>query len=64
MLFDALIDDAKKMEVTTLLASISSQNEESLAFHKRKGFDECGRFRKVGRKFGKEFDLVWMQKFI
>jgi len=23
---------------------------------------ECGRFLKVGRKFGEDFDAVWLQK--
>lgn len=45
-----------------LLASISSRNEQSLAFHRKRGFVECGRLRDVGVKFGKSFDVVWMQK--
>ncbi|MEW6116489.1 MAG: N-acetyltransferase family protein [Nitrospirota bacterium] len=64
MLFDVLINDAKKMKIVTLLAGISSLDEESITFHRKKGFGECGRFKKVGIKHGKEFDVVWMQKFI
>ena len=63
-LFSRLIDDARTMGIDTLLASISSLNEASLEFHKRIGFTECGRLKKVGKKMGMDFDVVWMQKFI
>jgi len=33
-----------------------------IEFHLKNGFRECGRFMKVGRKFGEDFDVVWMQK--
>ena len=58
------IDEARQMGIDTLLASISSLNEGSINFHARHGFVECGRFRRIGRKNGREFDVVWMQKFI
>jgi phosphinothricin acetyltransferase len=54
----------KDQGITTILASISSQNEGSIRFHAGHGFTECGRFKKVGRKKGIIFDTVWMQKFI
>jgi phosphinothricin acetyltransferase len=56
--------EAVKSGVDILLASISSRNGLSLDFHKKHGFAECGRFRSVGRKFGEDFDVVWMQKMI
>jgi L-amino acid N-acyltransferase YncA len=52
---------AKEQGIETLLANISSRNEGSLRFHRKKGFEECGRFRRIGRKFGEDFDVVWMQ---
>ena len=48
--------------ITTLLAQISSLNEGSIRFHRKNGFVECGCFREVGRKHGRLFDAVWMQK--
>jgi phosphinothricin acetyltransferase len=54
--------EAREMGVESLLANISSLNQESLSFHEKNGFEECGRFRDVGTKFGKDFDMVWMQK--
>ncbi len=52
---------AKEQGIDTLLANICSRNEGSLRFHRKNGFEECGRFRRVGRKFGEDFDVVWMQ---
>lgn len=54
----------KEQGITTILASISSLNEGSVRFHAGRGFTECGRFRKIGRKKGSIFDTIWMQKFI
>jgi L-amino acid N-acyltransferase YncA len=53
---------AAKRGITTLLASISSLNPDSQVFHLRHGFQQCGRFRAVGKKRGITFDTVWMQK--
>ncbi len=52
---------AKEQGIDTLLANISSRNEGSLRFHRKNGFEECGRFRRIGSKFGEDFDVVWMQ---
>lgn len=54
--------EARAMGIDALLADISSFNEPSLSFHRKNGFRECGRFEKVGRKFGRDFDQIWMQK--
>lgn len=63
-ILDALVSRSSEMGITTILASISSLNHISLSFHKKHGFLECGRFLKVGRKRGMDFDLVWMQKMV
>lgn len=63
-MLDRLQVEAKKIGITCILASISSLNPGSLAFHKKNGFVECGRFVKIGRKKGREFDVVWMQKMV
>jgi len=61
---NVLIKEAKRKGFDTLLASISSLNEISLNFHLKNGFTECGRFKRIGKKFGQDFDEVWMQRFI
>jgi L-amino acid N-acyltransferase YncA len=59
-----LEEEAARMNIHTLLASISSENEQSLSFHRKYGFTECGRLPGVGKKLGKAFDVVWMVKRI
>ncbi|MCX7710578.1 MAG: GNAT family N-acetyltransferase [Clostridia bacterium] len=54
--------DAKKLGIKRLLANISSLNTQSLEFHLRNGFRECGRLHHIGFKMGKRFDVVWMEK--
>ena len=57
-----LEEEALKMGVKHLLASISSENQPSLEFHKKNGFIQCGCFHDIGVKFGKTFSMVWMEK--
>lgn len=57
-----LENDAARMGISTLLASITSLNEQSLAFHKKHGFVEYGLFPEIGRKFNQSFGIVWMGK--
>jgi phosphinothricin acetyltransferase len=59
-----LLNEAREKGITSIMASISSLNSKSLNFHKKQGFQECGRFQKVGRKWGQDFDEIWMQKMI
>lgn len=61
---DILEKEGKERGIDTILANISSKNEQSLNFHLKYGFKECGRFIKVGKKFNEDFDVVYMQKFI
>lgn len=59
-----LEDEGRRRGISTILANISSLNEGSIRFHARHGFTECGKFFRVGKKKGKIFDTVWMQKDI
>jgi phosphinothricin acetyltransferase len=63
-LLEKLEKEAKKRGVETILANVSSQNPQSLNFHLKYGFKQCGRLEKVGLKFGKYFDVIWMQKML
>jgi phosphinothricin acetyltransferase len=54
--------EARALGIDSLLAHISSLNPASIDFHKKNGFEECGRFVHVGEKFDKTFDMIWMQK--
>ena len=63
-ILDRFVNEAGEIGMDSILASISSLNKESINFHLKNGFTECGRFRRIGRKFGRDFDLVWLQKQI
>jgi phosphinothricin acetyltransferase len=54
--------DARPLGIRKILASISSENEASLGFHRARGFTEYGRFPDIGKKFGRRFGVVWMGK--
>ena len=57
-------EDAKLLNIDSILACISSLNEKSIRFHLKNGFKECGRFQNIGKKFGMDFDVIWMQKIV
>ena len=61
-MLEHLEKSAREKGIRHILASISSLNEGSVRFHLRKGFMECGRFRDIGRKKGRNFDVIYLQK--
>lgn len=61
-ILELFTEQAGPLGVDAILACVSSKNLESLSFHRKNGFRECGRFVKVGRKFDEDFDVVWLQK--
>jgi len=64
MLLGFLEKSAVEKGIKNILANVSSLNSDSIKFHLKNGFTECGRFKKVGKKNGQEFDTVWMQKIL
>jgi len=64
MLLEFLENQGREKGITNLLASISSRNPRSIAFHKKNGFVECGCFKNAGEKRRQLFDVIWMQKTI
>lgn len=61
-LLEKLEDQARALGVKILVANVSSLNQESLAFHQKMGFQECGRIPGVAKKFDETFDVVWFYK--
>jgi len=61
LMLNKLIGGAIKKGVDNIIASISSLNVPSLSFHRKYGFRECGRLSSIGKKFGQDFDVVYMQ---
>jgi L-amino acid N-acyltransferase YncA len=63
-LLDHLVGKGREMGITSILASVSSLNEVSIKFHLKNGFLECGRFKNIGRKKGRVFDVVYLQRML
>ena len=61
-LLASLEKEGREQGVTNILANISSRNPQSIHFHKKNGFVQCGSFKNVGKKNCQFFDVVWMQK--
>jgi phosphinothricin acetyltransferase len=57
-LFKVISDD----DVHRIVAGIAQPNEASNALHRKFGFKPVGAFSEVGRKFGKYWDVLWMER--
>ena len=64
MLLSYLEKEGREKGIKNIMVNISSLNPRSIEFHQKNGFIECGRFKKVGKKNGRDFDTVWMQKML
>jgi phosphinothricin acetyltransferase len=60
-LLDRLLAAARAGGFEQMIAVIGGAEPASVALHSRFGFAEAGRMRKVGRKFGKVLDTLYMQ---
>ncbi|MDM7932142.1 GNAT family N-acetyltransferase [Tabrizicola sp.] len=63
-LVTALCDHAARAGAHQMIAGVSAENPDGLAFHSRMGFAEIARVPEAGFKFGRFIDLVLMQKFL
>jgi phosphinothricin acetyltransferase len=61
-LYRELFSLLEKEDVHRVVAGIAQPNAASNALHGRFGFTEIGAFTEVGRKFGKYWDVLWMEK--
>lgn len=63
-LYEALFGVLEKEDVHRVVAGIAQPNAASNALHERFGFKRIGSFTEVGRKFGKYWDVLWMEKLM
>ena len=61
-LYDELEDLLDQMGYVHFLACISLPNEASLALHRKRGYQQVAHFPKIGYKFNRWYDIVWLQK--
>ncbi len=70
-LYEELENRLTKMGILNLYACIGYTQEEdeyltnnSAQFHAHMGFEQVGYFQKCGYKFGRWYDMIWMEKII
>jgi phosphinothricin acetyltransferase len=61
-LYHALFAAIAQEDIHRVLAGIAQPNPASMALHEKFGFKPIGTFTAVGRKFGKYWDVVWMER--
>ncbi|MGC8774238.1 MAG: GNAT family N-acetyltransferase [Chlorobaculum sp.] len=61
-ILQALESGAAELGIETIVATVSSLNEESLRFHLARGFTEQGRLVGIGSRNGRCFDVIYLQK--
>lgn len=71
MLYEALENALQQMGILNLYACIAYPETEdeyltrnSVQFHAHLGYELAGTFHRCGQKFGRWYDMVWMEKSI
>jgi phosphinothricin acetyltransferase len=63
-LYASLFECLRGEDVHRVVAGYTMPNAASAALHERLGFRSIGVFTEVGRKFGKYWDVCWMERHI
>lgn len=63
-LYESLFALLAEEDIHRAHALITLPNEASVAIHKKFGFREVGVLNEAGRKFGKYYSVMWMEKHI
>ena len=70
-LYSALENAAKRQGILNLNACIAYSEIEdeflsrgSVCFHERMGYTQCAHFHRCARKFGRWYDMIWMEKLL
>ena len=61
-LYEALFAALQEQEVERIVAGVALPNPASVALHRRFGFREVGTFTRVGRKLGRFWDVLWLER--
>lgn len=61
-LMPVLIERARDLGKHAMLGALDAANTPSIALHERLGFERVGLMPRVGYKFDRALDLLWMQK--
>ena len=61
-LYARLFDEILGQDLARAVAGITLPNPASVALHRRFGFRHVGTFTRVGRKFGRFWDVAWFER--
>ena len=64
LLLRELVRYAEAQGYHTLIGGIASENQASIATHRKCGFEPCGTIRQAGYKFGEWIDLSFYQRVL
>ena len=56
--------EAEARGFDNIISLVTEENAASVLFHEKHGFTHAGRLEKVGVKFGKELDVLFLQKLL
>jgi len=62
LLYSALFDAIADQDIHRIVAGIAQPNPASNGLHERFGFKPIGLFTEVGRKLGKYWGVLWMER--
>jgi phosphinothricin acetyltransferase len=62
LLYAALFEAIADQDINRIVAGIAQPNPASNALHQHFGFKPIGTFTRVGRKFDKYWDVLWMER--
>ena len=62
LMYEALFKALIGQDVHRALAGITMPNDASVALHRRFGFEQVALFTENGRKLGRYWDVMWMEK--
>ena len=64
LLLDKIEKEAEARGFENIISLVTEENAASVLFHEKHGFTHAGRLEKVGVKFGKELDVLFLQKLL
>ena len=63
-LYDCLFKILAELGYRNIYAGYSGTNEQSMRFHRKFRFSVVGTYHKAVYKFGRWFDVIWLEKAI
>jgi L-amino acid N-acyltransferase len=63
-LLAAIVVAAQELKLVAVIAAVDAENAASIRLHEKHGFEQVGHFKKVGYKFDRWLDVVYLEKLV